>query len=213
MRLSLWLFPLPGLVPTGIPAEPMVNGRTIKTLHREAVPEIVQLFPILVSFAALDNRFQPLRDVDQGVLLPQRQKSPGASTVFGWTGAFARDTDGIAAVGLWDEHGFHAELVLPVVSEVIVVEETLIKPETNVCGAHIVRVVMEADASQPGYPILFSVDAELVKVGIRPAHGDLEDVVQIGDSMATADKQTAPDHRTDAQQHDLELIDAHICGS
>jgi hypothetical protein len=56
------------------------------------------------------------------------------------------------------------------------------------------------------------VDAEQVKVGIRPAHGDLEEMMQIGDGMVTADAQTRLDHRADAQQHDLELIDAHVCG-
>jgi len=193
------LLPLPGLVPTRILSEPAIDGRAIKTLHREPVPKVVQLFHGLVVFPALADLHQPLSDMDQGILLPQCHERPYAPTIFGWAGAFARDTDGIAAVGLWCEDGFDMKLVLPVVPKVIVVEETLPQSETKVCEAHLVRVVTEADAPQPGYPILFPVDAELVKVGIRPAHGDLEDMMQIGDGMVTADEQTPPDHRTDAE--------------
>ena len=56
------------------------------------------------------------------------------------------------------------------------------------------------------------MDAELVEVGIRPPESDLEDMVQIGDGTVTADEQTAPDQRADAQQHNLELVDARIGG-
>jgi hypothetical protein len=43
------------------------------------------------------------------------------------------------------------------------------------------------------------VDPELVEVGIRPPESDLEDMVQVGDGTVTADEQTSPDHRADAQ--------------
>jgi len=62
-----------------------------------------------------------------------------------------------------------------------------------------VGVVTEADASYLGNAVLPPLDAELVEVGICPAHRDLEDMVQIGDAMVITDQQTPPDHRTDAE--------------
>jgi hypothetical protein len=91
------------------------------------------------------------------------------------------------------------KLELPGVPKVIAVEGPLTQPGTKVCEAHLANGITEADALQPGYLILFPVDMELVKVGIRAAHGDLEDMMQIGDGVVTADEQMSPDHRTDAE--------------
>ena len=41
---------------------------------------------------------------------------------------------------------------------------------------------------------------------IIPSHGNLNDVVQIGDCAVAADQQAAPDHWTYAQQHDFQLV-------
>ena len=90
-------------------------------------------------------------------------------------GAFARDADGIAAVGLWCADGFDTELVLPVVPKVIVVEETFTQSEAKVCKEHLMGVVTEADASDLGNSVLFPLDAELVEVGIGPPESDLEE--------------------------------------
>jgi hypothetical protein len=205
------LCPLPGLVSTSILSKAAVDGRAIKTLHREPVPKVVQLVYVLVVFSALADLHQPLGDMDQGILLPQRHERPWTTTVFGWAGAFARDTEGIAAVCLWHGDGFDTELVLPVIPEVIVIEEMFTQLEAKVCEAHMVWVVTEADASYPGNPILLPVDPKLVEMRVGPSHGHLEDIMQVGDGTVTTDKQTAPDHWADAQEHHFELVDHDVC--
>jgi hypothetical protein len=107
-------------------------------------------------------------------------------------------SNGLAPASMRPE-GFDTELVLPAVPKIIVVEETFTQPEAKVCKAHLMRVVTEADASDLGNAVLFPVDAELVEVGIGPAHRHLEDMVQIGDGAVTTDEQTTPDHRADAE--------------
>jgi hypothetical protein len=150
--------------------------------------------------------------MDQGILLPPCHERPCAPPVFGWAGALARPTEEIAAVGLWCEEGFDTQLGLPVVPQVIVGAATRTQPETKVCEAHLVRMVTAADAPQPGSPLLCPVDAALVTVGIRPAHGELQAMMPIGDGMVTADEQTPPDHRTDAESDNGELGDGRFCG-
>jgi hypothetical protein len=58
----------------------------------------------------------------------------------------------------------------------------------------------------------FAMEPEPVEIGIGPSHSDLADMVQIGDDTVTADKQTPPDHRADAQQDRFELVDGEVCG-
>ena len=50
------------------------------------------------------------------------------------------------------------------------------------------------------------MNAKLMKVVIRPSHGNLDDVMQIGDGGVAADQQSAPDHRANVLQHHFELI-------
>jgi hypothetical protein len=59
-------------------------------------------------------------------------------------------------------------------------------------------------------PIPLPLDTELVEMGVGPPHGDLEDVVQIGNGALTMHEQTSPDHGADAQQDDFELIDGAV---
>jgi hypothetical protein len=70
------LRPLPGLVSTRILSEPAIDRRALNTLHREPVPKVVQLFHGLVVFPAFADLHQPLSDMGQGILLPQRHERP-----------------------------------------------------------------------------------------------------------------------------------------
>jgi hypothetical protein len=101
--------------------------------------------------------------------------------------------------------------VLPRVPEVIIIEELFAQPEAKVNEAHPVGVVTEADASYPGNPVLLPVDPKLVEVSIGPPHGDLKDMVQVGNDAVTTDQQPAPDHRAEAEQDDFELVDGRFC--
>jgi hypothetical protein len=47
-------------------------------------------------------------------------------------------------------------------------------------------IVAERNAAHPGISIKFAMNAELMKVVTRPCHGNLDDVVQIGDRAVAA---------------------------
>ena len=55
--------------------------------------------------------------------------------------------------------------------------------------------------------IAFAVDDELMEMFVIPAHGDLDDVVQVGNSALTLDQKPSPDHGADTLKDDFELID------
>jgi hypothetical protein len=44
----------------------------------------------------------------------------------------------------------------------------------------------------------------------QPAENDLEDMAQIGEGTVAADESTPSDHRADAEQDHLELVDGEI---
>jgi hypothetical protein len=50
------------------------------------------------------------------------------------------------------------------------------------------KVIAEHNAGYPGNPIAFAMNTKLMKVVIRPSHGNLDDVVQIGDRAVAADQ-------------------------
>ena len=47
-----------------------------------------------------------------------------------------------------------------------------------------------------------------VQVGIALFHGDLNGVMEVGDGVVAPQEQPTPDHRTDAAQNHLELVNA-----
>ena len=51
------------------------------------------------------------------------------------------------------------------------------------------------------------MNPELVEVVIAPAEGGLEDLMELGEVGVATDEQAPPDHRTDATEHDAELVD------
>jgi hypothetical protein len=56
--------------------------------------------------------------------------------------------------------------------------------------------------------VVFAVDVKTFQVGVRPTHGDLNGVMEVGDGVVAAQEQSATDHRADAAQGDLELVNA-----
>ena len=56
--------------------------------------------------------------------------------------------------------------------------------------------------------VVFAVECENDSSGITPTHGDLNGVMEVGDAVVAPQKQSAPDHRADAAQGHLELVNA-----
>jgi hypothetical protein len=48
------------------------------------------------------------------------------------------------------------------------------------------RIIAKGSAADPFYSIAFTVNSKLMKVVIRPSHGNLDDVAQVGDRAVAA---------------------------
>ena len=46
-----------------------------------------------------------------------------------------------------------------------------------------------------------------MQMGVIPAHGDLQGIMEVGDGAVAAHQEPAPDQRRDLAQPDVELID------
>ena len=55
--------------------------------------------------------------------------------------------------------------------------------------------------------IVLTMNAEAMEMGIRPAEGNLEGEMKIGDGMIRADEESAPNQRANATQPDMQPID------
>ena len=60
------------------------------------------------------------------------------------------------------------------------------------------RVVIEADPTQIGNPVIFAMNAEPMQVLSTPVKGDLNVLVELSDRGLTGNQQAPPDHRADA---------------
>ena len=67
-------------------------------------------------------------------------------------------------------------------------------------------IVAEQDATRVIDPIVLTMNGELIQMLIAPAHRNLKNVVQICDRAVATHQQPSPDHRTDADEENLELI-------
>jgi hypothetical protein len=85
--------------------------------------------------------------------------------------------------------------MLPQVPKIILIEEAFGVAEVKVGKAYLVRIVAKADATDAADAVVFAPDTEAVQVGIIPAHGDLQGMVEIGDGAVTAHQEPAPNQR------------------
>ena len=83
------------------------------------------------------------------------------------------------------------EVVLPVVGEVVLVQEALADAQPESSQPHAARV----DAAVVS--VLAPLDHEAVQVLTAPAQCDLQGGMQVGDRAVAADEQPAPDQRAD----------------
>ena len=70
--------------------------------------------------------------------------------------------------------------------------------------------VCNALSNQPEFEVLNTApDEKLMQMRIRPSHGDLERVVQVGNAAVAAHQQAAPDRRADFPQPHPQLIEKY----
>ncbi len=60
-----------------------------------------------------------------------------------------------------------------------------------------------------GYPVVFTINVELVKVIITPALGNLDNIVESGQRCISSNSELPPDHWTDATNSHLNRVHFH----
>jgi len=144
--------------------------------------------------------------LEVGEGLKEFRVAADAAAILGRAGPRAGQADGadlLAAVGWGDL--FDLDLVLPAVADVVDVDELVTGLGRGVAE---VDGVVIADVAPLGVGLGVAVwaDLEHVEVAVGPAHGALEDVVELGEGEVAGDEDAAPDGRGGAEQNDFKLI-------
>src|SRR5512135_1695156 len=135
------------------------------------------------------------------------QEGPGAAAVFRRCPALSADTDRIASLRFLRESAFDADLMVPSVAEVILVEEALVAAELEVGEADLMGIQGEPGPARSADAVVPAVDAEAMQMGVAPAEGDLDDVMELSEGTLAADQDPPPDHGADLADPDVELVD------
>jgi hypothetical protein len=69
-------------------------------------------------------------------------------------------------------------------------------------------VIGEGEAALVRNAVIFPVDVKPMQMAVTPTHGDLNGVMEVSDAVVAPQEQSAPDHRADAVQNHLELVNA-----
>jgi hypothetical protein len=70
--------------------------------------------------------------------------------------------------------------VLPVVVEIILVQEAFTKAKTELAQENTFGVIGEGETTLVRNAVIFSVDVKPMQVGITPPHGNLNRVMEVG---------------------------------
>jgi hypothetical protein len=95
---------------------------------------------------------------------------------------------------------FEPEVMLPEVTHVVFVDESLALAQLEIGKRDLVWVVGEGDPADARDAIRLTMNAELVQVQIFPAHRDLHDGMQLGDGGVAGHQQSPPDQRGDVTE-------------
>ena len=151
-------------------------------------------------------------------LLDRFQKvgiAPNTPYILRRTVAFALDAARIADLWLRRQELLYDDLVLPTIAKVIFVDELL---------PHVAGDLVESNAAlayylKPevwvGFSVVDPVSDELVQVRIRPAHGDLDDLVELVERCVSLNVDSPPDGGFAVLEGYFELVDGGIgwhCG-
>ncbi len=132
--------------------------------------------------------------------------SDRTTTVLRWASTGSTRANRIRLPRIDGEHAFDANVMLPEVAHVVFIDEVLTRPYLEDGKHDLVRVVVKAHTAATGDAIRFAIDTELMQMQVLPAHGYLQDVMQLGDSRVAGYQQATPDHGGNVAQRDLKLI-------
>lgn len=106
-----------------------------------------------------------------------------------------------------NDDGFHGDGVHRVVAEIVSVVEPVALGEAQVAEQHAGSILFVFVVLVAAVPIARAADLEQVHVTVLPAHGELEDVVELRQRVARRDLDASPDRRLDIQQLDVKRMD------
>src|SRR3954452_3911117 len=141
------------------------------------------------------------RSEAQGLVTP-RLVVLRTATVLRRAGALSTQAEGIALACLSLQPVLDAELVLPPGTHVVDVGEPGMAAEAEALQRHVRGLGAEL-----GRAVADCAEPDLVEMQPFPAHGGLDDAVQLLDRERGRNQHSAPDHRADAQQAHLQLQD------
>ncbi|SRR5229473_1970235 len=189
----------------------MIDSLPIKVLADNPVAQPTKLILIVVQFVVvLKQKLSKLcSDFEDGMLVAQGHKRPGATTIFNRCPSFSCQTDRIGMHWIKVKNLLQANLMLPAIGQIILVDPALFAAEMKIAELHLMRIVTEADPSWFPDPIRFPSNNELMEVLISPAKSDLKRVMELGNGAVAAYQKATPDLRTDFSYPDAQLIHLH----
>jgi hypothetical protein len=113
--------------------------------------------------------------------------------MFRWRPALPSDADRIRQLLVPCQSAFYPDHMLPQVPEIVFIEEAFVRAKVKVSQVYRVRIVAKADATDAADAVVFAPDTEAMQVGVIPAQGDLQGMMQISDGAVAAHQQPAPD--------------------
>jgi hypothetical protein len=182
-----------------VSAFPIVSQRVID--FPAAKPFRIERLPDNFSHSILIGMVATLENVKDFHI------SPWTSAVYGRTGVLAVYAHGIGFARFVLRDLLNADFVLPIIPEVLFVEEAVTGVECEVRQPHLPWVVREAYAPGATDSVLLAVNVELVEMKVFPPHGDLEDVVKVGDGHVAWHEETSPDHGAHVAQRHFQAVD------
>ena len=88
--------------------------------------------------------------------------------------------------------------MLPLVSEVILVQKPFPDPELEIRQADSIGVVVKNRSANIVHTKVLAVDAETIEMEVTPAESQLQCIVKISDTLVGTKQQSAPDQWANA---------------
>ena len=98
-------------------------------------------------------------------------------------------------------------VVYPVRMKVVFVAEALVRPKIKLRQSQPMSPGEKVQATFAWHAIPLTANGEPMLVLVRPTHGQLNGLVQLGNSAIRRHQDPAPDRRTDAAQLNAQLVD------
>ena len=133
-----------------------------------------------------------------------------AADILGRTGTPAVDAARIARRRVEGEEPLERDDVLPVVAEVVDVDEAEVFAAVEIAQPHLAfieaaGIVLQLGLAGFGIAVGHAADAELVQVAVPPAEGGLDDAMQLTEVEAARHNQATPDRGLDFGERDADL--------